>query len=86
MIFLYCGFLPIDLFLLDLLATGCFFSSHNGLQSFEHPLQKLKPVPRIDSQGQALGSGFKVDMAHRDIARQESMHRVGSEANWAESI
>lgn len=65
---------------------GCYFSSHMGLQSYEHPLQKLKPVPRVDSQGQALGAVFKVDMAHKDLAKQESMHRVGSEANWAESI
>lgn len=65
---------------------GCYFSSNMGLQSYEHPLQQLKPVPRVDSQGQALGATFKVDMAHKDLRKQESMHRVGSESNWAESI
>lgn len=65
---------------------GCYFSSNMGLQSYQHPLQKLKPVPRVDSQGQALGAGFKVDMGQKDLRKQESMHRVGSESNWAESI
>lgn len=65
---------------------GCYFSSHMGLQSYEHPLQQLKPVPRVDSEGQTLGAEFKVDMAKKDLKKQESMHRVGSETNWAESI
>lgn len=63
--------------------AGCYFSSNMGLRSYEHPLQKLKPVPRVDSQGQALGAAFKVDMSHKD---KDIMHRVGSEANWAQSI
>jgi len=40
---------------------GCFFSSSDGLHSFEHPMSPLKPVPRVDSQGQMCGSLFKVD-------------------------
>ncbi|KAH7277677.1 hypothetical protein KP509_38G002000 [Ceratopteris richardii] len=66
--------------------TGCYFSSHMGLQSYEHPLQPLKPILRVDSQGQRLGAEFEVDMGKKDLKKQESMHRVGSEANWAESI
>eukprot|EP00249_Psilotum_nudum_P032019 c47114_g1_i1 orf=404-1162(-) len=66
--------------------TGCYFSSKNGLQSYEHPLQQLKPVPRVGSHGQALAAAFKVDMTKRDLTKQGSMHRVGSEANWATSI
>lgn len=66
--------------------SGCYFSSHMGLQSYEHPLQQLKPVARVDSDGQKLGAAFKVDMGMKDLKKQESMHRVGSEANWSESI
>lgn len=40
---------------------GCFFSSADGLHSFEHPMSTLKPVSRVDSQGQMCGSFFKVD-------------------------
>jgi len=40
---------------------GCYFSSSGGLHSFEHPSSPLKPVPRVDSQGQMCGSLFKVD-------------------------
>ncbi|KAH7280499.1 hypothetical protein KP509_37G070600 [Ceratopteris richardii] len=64
--------------------AGCYFSSNMGLKSYEHPLQKLKPVPRVDSHGQALGAAFKVDMAQR--SQEPMMPRVGSEANWAQSI
>ncbi|MCO5611497.1 hypothetical protein L7F22_065750 [Adiantum nelumboides] len=63
--------------------SGCYFSSNVGLKSYEHPLQKLKPVPRVDSQGQALGAAFKVDVSHKE---KDVMHRVGSEANWARTI
>ncbi|KAH7438187.1 hypothetical protein KP509_04G004300 [Ceratopteris richardii] len=63
---------------------GCFFSSNMGLRSYEHPLQMLKPVPRVDSHGEALGAAFKVDMAHR--SHDMAMPRVGSEANWAQCI
>jgi len=65
---------------------GCYFSSHMGLQSYEHPLQQLKPVVRVDRDGQRLAAEFEVDMAKKDLKKQESMHRVGSETNWAESI
>ncbi|KAL2612436.1 hypothetical protein R1flu_024128 [Riccia fluitans] len=39
---------------------GCYFSSADGLQSFEHPLSPIKAMPRVDSQGQVCGSTFKV--------------------------
>ncbi|MCO5547585.1 hypothetical protein L7F22_001036 [Adiantum nelumboides] len=65
---------------------GCFFSGHMGLQSYQHPLQQLKPVVRHDSDGQRLGAEFEVDMGKKDLKKQESMHRVGSETNWAKSI
>jgi len=59
---------------------GCFFSTSGGLQSFEHPLNMLMPMPRVDSKGQMCGANFKVDVFAK---KQASMHRVGSEANWA---
>uniref|UniRef100_A0A2N9I7I9 DUF3700 domain-containing protein n=1 Tax=Fagus sylvatica TaxID=28930 RepID=A0A2N9I7I9_FAGSY len=31
---------------------GCFFTSFGGLRSFEHLLNEVKPVPRVDSSGQ----------------------------------
>lgn len=40
---------------------GCYFSSAGGLCSYAHPKSPLKPMPRIDSQGQMCGSMFKVD-------------------------
>ncbi|THU71997.1 hypothetical protein C4D60_Mb04t07450 [Musa balbisiana] len=36
---------------------GCFFTTSGGLQSFQHPLNELKAIPRVDSQGQALLEG-----------------------------
>ncbi|MCO5606930.1 hypothetical protein L7F22_061121 [Adiantum nelumboides] len=62
------------------LSAGCYFSSDPGLKSFEHPLQKLKPVFHVYSQKQALGVAFEVDMFRKE---KDVMHRVGSEVNWA---
>lgn len=47
--------------------------------SFEHPMNKMKAMPRIDSEGTMCGATFKVD----SYSRISSMPRVGSEANWA---
>ncbi|KAH7666136.1 N-terminal nucleophile aminohydrolases (Ntn hydrolases) protein [Dioscorea alata] len=59
---------------------GCFFTTSGGLQSFEHPLNLVKPVPRVDSKGQVCGANFKVDAQ----AKKESpMPRVGSAADWS---
>lgn len=59
--------------------TGCMFHSEQGLMSFEHPTQKMKAMPRIDSEGVMCGANFKVDV-HSKV---QNMPRVGSEANWA---
>ncbi|URD87458.1 Stem-specific protein TSJT1 [Musa troglodytarum] len=57
---------------------GCFFTTSGGLQSFEHPMNELKPMPRVDSQGQVCGATYNVDyMAKKDTG----MPRVGSSAN-----
>lgn len=60
---------------------GCFFTTSKGLQSFEHPLNEVKPVPRVDSQGQVCGANYKVDaQAKKDGL---GMPRVGSAADWS---
>ncbi|GMP56303.1 hypothetical protein CsSME_00020848 [Camellia sinensis var. sinensis] len=52
---------------------GCFFTSSGGLRNFEHPLNELKPVPRVDSSDAE---------SRKDTT---GMHRVGSAANWSEN-
>lgn len=47
--------------------------------SFEHPMNKMKAMPRIDSEGAICGANFMVDA----YSKVNSMPRVGSEANWA---
>jgi len=59
--------------------NGCMYHSEGGLMSFEHPSNKLKAMPRIDSEGVICGANFKVDVC----SKINSMPRVGSEANWA---
>ncbi|KAG6538047.1 stem-specific protein TSJT1-like [Zingiber officinale] len=58
--------------------TGCMFHSEGGLRSFEHPLNKMKAMPRVDSEGVICGASFKVDT----YSRINSMPRVGSAADW----
>ncbi|KAL5571452.1 hypothetical protein UlMin_021065 [Ulmus minor] len=60
--------------------TGCMFHSDGGLMSFEHPMNKMKPMPRVDSEGVMCGANFKVDK----YTRINSIPRVGSETNWVE--
>ena len=48
--------------------------------SFEHPMNKLKAMPRVDSEGAMCGANFKVDK----FARVNSIPRVGSQSNWME--
>ena len=60
---------------------GCFFTSSGGLRSFEHPLNELKAVPRVDSSGDVCGANFKVDS---DSRKESGMPRVGSAANWSQ--
>lgn len=59
---------------------GCFFTSLGGLRSFEHPLNELKPVPRVDSSGQVCGANFDVDV---EAKKESGMKKVGSAANWS---
>lgn len=63
-------------------SSGCFFTTSGGLRSFEHPLNELKPVPRVDSSGQVCGATFKVDSESR---KETGMPRVGSAANWSQN-
>ncbi|XP_068646254.1 stem-specific protein TSJT1-like [Aristolochia californica] len=57
---------------------GCMFHSEGGLKSFEHPMNRLKAMPRVDSDGVICGANFKVDK----YSKINSMPRVGSQANW----
>jgi len=59
--------------------NGCMYHSKEGLMSFEHPMNKMKAMPRVDSQGVICGANFKVDQ----YSRVNSMPRVGSSANWS---
>ncbi|KAK2976774.1 hypothetical protein RJ640_030124 [Escallonia rubra] len=59
--------------------TGCMYHSAGGLMSFEHPKNKMKAMPRVDSEGFVCGANFKADV----YSKVNSMPRVGSEANWA---
>nr|ACU15933.1 unknown [Glycine max] len=63
---------------------GFFFSTSGGLSSFEHPLNEVKLVPRVDSSGQVCGATFKVDAEAKKEAT--GMPRVGSAANWSNNI
>lgn len=48
--------------------------------SFEHPMNKMKAMPRVDSEGVMCGANFKVDK----FTRINSIPRRGSESNWME--
>ncbi|KAK6161501.1 hypothetical protein DH2020_004882 [Rehmannia glutinosa] len=61
---------------------GCFFTSSGGLRSYEHPINELKAVPRVDSSGEVCGLTFKVDAESRKD--KTGMPRVGSDANWSQ--
>lgn len=60
--------------------TGFMFHSEGGLMSFEHPMHKVKAMPRVDSQGVICGATFNVDK----FTRINSMPRTGSAANWSQ--
>ncbi|KAJ9153609.1 hypothetical protein P3X46_027034 [Hevea brasiliensis] len=60
--------------------AGFMFHSEGGLMSFEHPMNKIRAMPRIDSEGVLCGANFKVDV----YTRINSIPRRGSEANWTE--
>ncbi|KAL8226467.1 hypothetical protein R6Q57_016299 [Mikania cordata] len=59
---------------------GCMFHSEGGLMSFEHPMNKIRAMPRVDSEGVMCGANFKVDT----YSRVNSIPRRGSEANWTQ--
>lgn len=61
---------------------GCMFHSEDGLMSFEHPMNKIKAMPRVDSEGVMCGANFKVDT----YSRVNSIPRRGSEANWTQWV
>ncbi|XP_075477873.1 stem-specific protein TSJT1-like [Primulina tabacum] len=61
---------------------GCFFTSSGGLRSFEHPINELKAVPRVDSSGEVCGMTFKVDAESRKD--KTGIPRVGSDTNWSQ--
>ncbi|TYJ14658.1 hypothetical protein E1A91_A10G131500v1 [Gossypium mustelinum] len=60
---------------------GCFFTSTGGLKSYEHPLNELKAMPRVDSSGQVCGATFSVDVETKK--ESTGMKKVGSAANWS---
>lgn len=55
------------------------FHSERGMMSFEHPMNKIRAMPRIDSEGVMCGANFKVDL----YSRVNSIPRVGSEVDWS---
>uniref|UniRef100_A0A0D9W046 DUF3700 domain-containing protein n=1 Tax=Leersia perrieri TaxID=77586 RepID=A0A0D9W046_9ORYZ len=59
---------------------GFFFTTSGGLQSYEHPLNEVKPVPRIDSKGEVCGTTYTVDAKAK---KDNSIPRVGSAADWS---
>jgi len=59
---------------------GCMFHSEGGLMNFEHPMNKIKAMPRVDSEGVMCGANFKVDT----YSRVNSIPRRGSEADWTQ--
>ncbi|XP_065862129.1 stem-specific protein TSJT1-like [Euphorbia lathyris] len=59
---------------------GFMFHSEGGLMSFEHPMNKIRAMQRIDSEGVICGANFKVDK----YTRINSLPRRGSEANWTQ--
>ncbi|CAI9087491.1 OLC1v1021567C1 [Oldenlandia corymbosa var. corymbosa] len=52
--------------------AGCMYHSERGLMSFEHPMNKMKAMPRVDSEGIMCGATFKVDV----LNKMHSMPRI----------
>ncbi|KAF8659294.1 hypothetical protein HU200_006907 [Digitaria exilis] len=59
---------------------GFFFTTFGGLRSYEHPLNEVKPVPRVDSKGEVCGTTYTVDA---NAKKDTSIPRVGSAADWS---
>ena len=66
---------------IDLKFAGCIFTSGNGLNSFDHPLHKVRGIAREDDEGEICAVIFQVDL----YTRLHSIPRTGSAANWADS-
>lgn len=60
---------------------GCIFMNVSGLTSFDHPLYKVRAVPREDNDGKISEVVFQVDM----LTRIPSIPRSGSATNWADT-
>lgn len=58
--------------------NGCMFHNEGGLRSFERPMNKMKAMPRVDSEGIMCGAFFKVD----SCTKISAMPRVGSSGDW----
>ncbi|KAL4191718.1 hypothetical protein AMTRI_Chr07g81980 [Amborella trichopoda] len=58
--------------------AGFMFWNQSGLQSFIHPLHKVRAIPRVDPHDNKCGALFQVDLFNR----VKSIPRVGSTANW----
>ncbi|KAL6967854.1 hypothetical protein U1Q18_033664 [Sarracenia purpurea var. burkii] len=50
-----------------------FHSGEGGLMSFEHPMNKLKAMPRVDSEGAMCGVNFKVDVFSRVLTASPAL-------------
>ncbi|KAJ1293221.1 hypothetical protein BS78_01G051500 [Paspalum vaginatum] len=59
---------------------GFFFTTSGGLRSYEHPMNEVKPVPRVDSKGEVCGTTYTVD---EKAKKDASIPRVGSAADWS---
>ncbi|KVH89530.1 protein of unknown function DUF3700 [Cynara cardunculus var. scolymus] len=57
---------------------GCFFTTEEGLISFDHPFNKVQGVVREDDGGYGSAVIFQVDL----FTRLHSIPRRGSDANW----
>ncbi|KAI3441548.1 uncharacterized protein J3R85_002137 [Psidium guajava] len=60
--------------------AGCTFHSEGGLMRFQHPMNKMKAIPRVDSEGVRCGANFKVDK----FRRVDSIPLRGSDSNCME--
>ena len=69
------------IYLFLLFSKGCYFTSSGGLRSYEHPLNEVKPMPRVDSSGQVCDVTFTVDEESK--SETVGMPRVGSAANYS---
>lgn len=45
--------------------AGAYYTSHQGLRSYEEPSHKLRAVPKVDAAGVVVGIVFEIDMESR---------------------